>query len=234
MSIVADVAATIEQLGKLIDNTRSIVKAINDGREYLARRHPQAGADFARLLEQMQKAIEGLARVTGVLRGFRFTIASPAATARSLERFNKHVIRHHENVARLRGDLRKMKSSCRKIAEIRDDLNARGKGGDWSSLFGLLGMRASGKRQDLASTLSQFYADDQAMIDVIERSIELAERALKDVDETLGEPGRANPYKASQAAAMLGLYADMFKDSNRKLQTLADEMSATAEGLKRD
>ena len=47
MSIIKDAAEAIQLLSDLIDDTRSIVKAINDGREYLARNHPEAGGDFA-------------------------------------------------------------------------------------------------------------------------------------------------------------------------------------------
>ena len=43
------------------------VKAVHDGAKFLAATDPEAQQDFSDLLDQMQRTIEGLARVTSVI-----------------------------------------------------------------------------------------------------------------------------------------------------------------------
>lgn len=234
MSIIKDVAEALGELTELIENTRSIIKAINDGREYLARQYPDASGDFSELLRQMQVTVEGLAEVTGVVQSFRFTIGSRTAAERSLERFNKHLIKHNAKVTTLRGKSRKLKTDCNKIRVLRDKLNERSSGQSWSRMFSLLGLKAGQRRDKLASTIGNFYADDLRMIDVIEDTLRLAKRALADVDRSLGKPGEANPCNVPRAAGMLAIYSDMFSEPHQKLQDLANKLGDAANSLQRD
>ncbi len=72
MALVSEVADVIRMLADIVKNTRGIVDAVNDGRKFLASRHPEAQQDFSDLLGQMQRTVEGLAEVTKVISGFRF------------------------------------------------------------------------------------------------------------------------------------------------------------------
>jgi hypothetical protein len=76
MPYVKEIAESTKLIGEVVKNTREIIKAVNDGREYLKRYYPDAQGDLSDLLRQMQRAIEGLASVTKVISGFRF-IACP-------------------------------------------------------------------------------------------------------------------------------------------------------------
>ena len=231
MSIVKEVAETLDELAKLIENTHSIIKAINDGREYLALKYPDARDDFANLLTQMQKTVIGLARVTGVIKSFRFTVGSQKSLERSLERFNKHMIKHDVEVAALRGDIRKLKSDCKKIGDLRDKLTQRSRGQSWSRMFNMLGIKSRQKRDHLVGTIGNFYADDQRMIFLINKTLKLATRVLADVDRSLGMPGQANPNNVPKASIMLGIYAGMFLEPHEKLESLADDMNEAANSL---
>lgn len=233
MSIIKDFAQALSELSDLIENTRSIIKAINDGKEYLARKHPAASKDFAALLKQMRVAVEGLAEVTAVVQNFRFTVSSRAATERSLERFNKHMVKHNTKVTKLRGKIRKLKADCSKIGKLRDKLNDKSSGRSWSRMFNLVGIRAGHKRDQLALTIGSFYSDDLRMIGVVENTLALAEQALADVDDSLGPPGQQDPYNVPRAAEMLAVYSGMYKEPHKKLQQLADDMSNAASSLER-
>jgi len=45
---LAEIAASVKMMGEVVTNTREIVKAVNDGREYLKRYYPDAQEDIWR------------------------------------------------------------------------------------------------------------------------------------------------------------------------------------------
>jgi hypothetical protein len=228
MPVVKEIAESIKLLGDVVKSTREIIKAVNDGREYLKRYYPDAQGDVSGLLQQMQRAIEGLASVTKVFSGFRFVISGSAVNtvtaSRDLARLNDYLIAQRENVSRLKGKIRKLKADCDKVRQLRDKLDARAKT-KTGSMFKLFGLKAQKRAQELYSALSDFYADDQRMIDLISDNLKLAEQALTEVEDTIGPPGTANPYNVPMAAQVLGLYAVLFRNSHGDLETLADELN---------
>ena len=232
MTIVREIADAVGMLAQIVDNTRSIVKAVDDGREYLARRYPDAAEEFAELLDQMQITVEGLAEATSVMSGFRFVVGSRSTAEKDLQSFRNYVIAQEAKVVSLRGQIRKLKADCDKIRGLRDDLEARRDDGTWSSMFGLLGMRKSARRDDLAGAISGFYADDQAMIYEVERLLDLSQRALAEVEEALGPPGHALAHNVPTAARMLGFYSQAFREPQQQLQQLLDALHQTAAELR--
>jgi hypothetical protein len=226
MTLVSEVADVIKMLGEVVNNTREIVDAVNDGRKFLASRHPEAQQDFSDLLRQIQRTIKGLAKVTKVVRSFRFvsgggTIDRETAD-RELARFNDYVIKQKEDIAKLKNQIRKLKANCDKVRVLRDKLDARTKSRSWGSLFGLFGAKAQQRSLELHGTLSNFYADDQRMIELFRLTLELAENAIKDVEGALGPPGIANPYSVPAAASILQIYAVLFDAPQNELHRLAD------------
>lgn len=235
MISVKDAADVIKMLGDVIDSTRDIVDAVNDGKKFLAQKHPQAQQDFTGLISQMQKAIEGLAQVTSVVSSFRFVTEGKAGdyeTAnRELARFNNYVIKQKLDIATLRNNIRSLKSNCEKVRQLRDKLDGQTIDRSWGSLFGLLGSKAKQRTIELHSTISNFYADDQRMIDLFNTTLDLAEQAIRDIDETLGSPGTANPYNVPIAAETMGTYSAIFSEPNKELNRLADIMSEAQTAL---
>jgi hypothetical protein len=79
VTVVREVADALKMLTDVINNTRDIIDAVNDGRKYLASKYPDARGDLAKLLDQMEITVVGLADVTKILTGFQFTVevASP-------------------------------------------------------------------------------------------------------------------------------------------------------------
>jgi hypothetical protein len=129
MPLVREVVYLVKSLGDVVKSTREIINAVNDGREYLKRHYPDAQKELTDLLEQMQKAIVGLASVTKVISRFRFSVVGDSvdrATAdRDLRSFNDYVIAQEEKVSSLRGNIRKLKANCDKVCKLRDNLDAR-------------------------------------------------------------------------------------------------------------
>jgi hypothetical protein len=127
MTLVSEVADVIKMLGEVVKNTREIVDAVNDGRKFLAAKHPEAQREFSDLLSQMQHAIEGLADVTKVISGFRFVLHKGAVDLgtvdRELARFNDYVIEQKKDITTLRDNRCKLKADCDKVRVLRDKLN---------------------------------------------------------------------------------------------------------------
>ncbi|QEC69332.1 hypothetical protein FRZ67_19205 [Panacibacter ginsenosidivorans] len=235
MVSVKDVADVIKMLGDVVKSTREIINAVNDGRKYLALKYPDAQRDFSSLIDQMQKAIEGMAKVTSVITNFRFVIAGNVDDSTiaysELARFNDYIISQKADVAVLRNVARKLKADCGKVRTLRDKLDERTKERSWGSLFGLLGDKAQQRTVELHSTISNFYADDERMIELINQTLDLAESAIKDIEYVLGPAGVANPYNVPEAATILGIYAKLFEAPNKDLQHLANIMSEAQSAL---
>lgn len=228
MPLVREIAEVIRMLGEVVKSTRDIVDAVNDGRKFLAAQHPQAKGDFGELLLQMEQTVVGLVDVTKVISGFRFVSngASNSATAdRDLIRFNDYVIAQKGDIATLRNRIRELKADCEKVRAMRDKLDAMSGTRSWGSLFGLFGEKARYRSVELASALSNFYADDQRMISLFQQTLDLALLAMDEVGQALGPPGHANPANVPLAAQILGVYAVSFEKPQDDLQRLADVLS---------
>jgi hypothetical protein len=229
MTLVREVADVIKMLGDVVKGTREIVEAVNDGRKFLAARHPEAVKDFADLIGQMQLTVQGLADVTKVLSGFRFVTDGDALDLESahseLARFNNYVIAQKADISALKNRIRELKADCEKVRILRDKLDAATETRTYGSLFGLFGNKARKRSMELSSILGNFYADDQRMIELVQLTLELAENGIRDVESALGPPGVANPYNVPTAAETLGIYAVLFKDPQKQLHKLADMLS---------
>jgi hypothetical protein len=236
MPLVSEVAALIKELGDVVKSTRDIVEAVNDGRKYLKLRHPEAEGDLAELLQQMQRAIEGLASVTRIVGSFRFVVhpgqVDVDSARQDLVRFNDYVMQQRTHAAKLHANIRTLKAQCEKVATLRNKLDARTRSQSWGSMFELFGNEAQQRALELHGALSSFYADDQRMIALLETTFRLADAALDEVETTLGPPGVQNPYSVPAAAAVLGTYAHLFRRCEGELDTLADDLSEAAAALR--
>lgn len=230
MTLVREIADAITLLGEVVRNTRELVKAVNDGREYLATRHREAAEDFGELLSQMQLAVEGLAEVTKVVSSFRFEVGDKVAPGEGA-RFNDYVIAQQGAVTVLRGRIRELKADCEQVRILRDALDNRSKSRAWGSMFGLLGVKSRRQAQDLASKLSNFYADDLRMIESLEQVLRIARRALREVNASLGPEGVSYDFNVERAALILGMYASAFHVRQEELDDLVDELDRAARAL---
>lgn len=229
MPSITDVASLIQQLADLVKNTRTLIEAVNDGRKFLESHYPDAGKDMSELVEQVHLTIEGLAQVTGLLSGFKFSLETGGGgapvSAAELARFNDYVIAQKKEKTRLKRNIRKLKADCERVRVLRDKLDARAGKPSWGAMFTLLGTKSKKRAAELASILSGFYADDLRMIDLISQTLKTAELALKEVEHTLAPNGLAEPYLAPEAAQILNSYALLFEETNARLDGLADQLN---------
>ena len=78
MSTIKDIAELLSQLSKIVKDTRSILKAITDGKEFLARKFPNSSKDFSKLLLQMEITIDHQILTNGMFTGWS-SAAGPIA-----------------------------------------------------------------------------------------------------------------------------------------------------------
>lgn len=230
MTLVKEIADAFQLLTDIVDNTKSVVEAVNDGRKYLETKHPDAAPTFAKLLREMRVTVVGLAEATKVVSRFRFTVEGADVDSEA-RRFNDHVLAQEAKVIELKQRIRDLKGSCDRIRELRDDLDRQTEARDWASMFGLLGGQARQRALELAGPISQFYADDQRMIEGIQRTLDLSQRVLSEVEEALGPPGFAYPGNVPIAARVLGTYAAVFEKQCHELDELAEGLEDTAAAL---
>jgi hypothetical protein len=223
--VVRDVAEAIRLVGQAIDHTRTIVEAVNDGRKYLEKFHPDAKKDLTALLNEMSKTLEGLAEVAGVITGFQFTAEGPG---RELEpaRFNRYVVQKEQKAKRLRAHRGDLKGSCEKIRRHRQALDDRA-GEPWSGWALVLGEKRKQRRAKLSSDLNQLYADDQQIIFLIENLMRAADLALDDVRAALGSRTKAYPENVPRAADVLEEHATRFKPIHDECSDLAADLRQT-------
>lgn len=226
------VAGVLKLIADVVRDTRELVEALNDGRKFLAAKHPEAESQFAELLEQMEKTVVGLSQVTALVTSFGFVSERGKIPASEAVRFNNYVMDQRKQIVALRSDIRKLKGNCDKVRAIRDDLNKRAKGNDWSALFGLLNVKSKKRAGELAGIISNFYADDQRMLDVIGELLKTADRALTEAERALGSPGQVYVSELDTAAAVLAMYAAVFGTHQADLDALADAMHETASSLR--
>src|SRR5262249_12631771 len=116
MVSLKDVADLIKMLGDVVKSTREIVKAVNDGKDYLKDRFHDAQCYLVSLLVQMRRTIVGLAEVTKVISAFRFVYDGESVNRESadqeLARFNKYIIEQKVSVERLRENIGTLKANC--------------------------------------------------------------------------------------------------------------------------
>jgi len=114
VTLVREVADTVDLVSRTIQNARQIAAAFKDARGYLTKRYPGANADLAGLLTEMRLTLVGLAKVSDVITGFQFTVSG---AGRDLEpaRFNNLVIERKHLLSELRNSISSLKGSSGKM-----------------------------------------------------------------------------------------------------------------------
>lgn len=221
MTIVREVADAMELVAKTIENGRQIVAALHDARAYLRNRYPSSHEDLAGLLTEMRKTLLGLARVSDVVTDFRFTISGPA---RDLEpaRFNSLVIDRKSRLVEFDQSISVLKGSSGRMRTYAEALT-KGSGRSFWELFDITGLGRQ-RAADVGEKFNDLYVVDERIVDLFQTLLKAAKTALRDVADVLGPPGSAEPANVSDAARLLGEYADEFRRVEQGAQDLARDL----------
>ncbi len=124
MTVIGEIRDAVGVLANVVDETRTILDALRDGRAYLQRHHPDARGDLVDLLEQMRTTVAGLVSASRVVTDFDFVVDG-SARDRAPDRFNDHLIAAQQRVAYLESELDRLKASCSRIGILSDVLQQR-------------------------------------------------------------------------------------------------------------
>jgi len=117
----------------------------------------------------------------------------------------RDIIKQRTDIEKLRNNIRKLKADCEKVGQLRDKLDTRTRDRSWGSLFGLLGAKEEKRTLELHGTISNFYAEDERMIELFEQTLDLAEKEIKDVEGVLGPPDQQTLIMFLKRRESLGL-----------------------------
>ena len=78
MTVIAEVREAVGLLARLVEDTRTLLAALEDGRKYLQAKHSDAAGRVADVLEQMRFTVAGTVSVTRVVLDFDFSLGGSA------------------------------------------------------------------------------------------------------------------------------------------------------------
>jgi hypothetical protein len=176
MTVIAEIRDAVAMIADVVDQTRTLLAALNDGREYLQKNHPGASEDLGALVKEMSTTVAGLHSASRIIIDFDFTVDGNDRD-REPARFNEHLIQFGSRVASLENDIASLKGSCSRVKELSKSLDARAGDRPW---WALLGDRAGLRAGELSTTLLRLYGMDWDMA-------ENALSVLRATDAALGE-----------------------------------------------
>lgn len=209
MPVVNEVLAGVKLVADGIENIRTIYSAINDGKDYIDRLHPDVKGDLALMCTEMRKTCNAVATASAIITHFRFTVTG---SARDLEpaRFNDHLMRNKLDVKNVEDQLNALRGHCGVIEEHANNLDSKAKSANMRSLFRLIGIDSVPREIQLAEALHSIYDDEMEYHRNIYGMRQTLERALEAIGDELGPPGSMDPANVPKAAAALGDYAEVF------------------------
>jgi hypothetical protein len=210
MGIVVEVADSIRLVAQGVDNIRTIASAIQEGKEYVQRRHPDINEDLAGMCEEMRETLVAVATASAIITHFRFTVGSDA-TELEPARFNEHLMAHKTQASGVRDRLASMRGHCHVIREHAENLDRTASSSGLQNVWNLLGLRSSEREWQLSESLQEIYDEEMEGYRNVYGMSEAIQGALRAVQAELGPPGTMDPARVPQAAQVLGEYAEAFE-----------------------
>jgi poly-gamma-glutamate capsule biosynthesis protein CapA/YwtB (metallophosphatase superfamily) len=223
MPVIAEVREAVGLLAKLVEDTRTLLAALEDGRKYLQAKHPDAAGRVADVLEQMRFTVAGTVSVTRVVLDFDFSLGGSADDKSELARFNNHLIAAGKDIATKDADVSRLRGSCERIRALQWELQERAGNRPW---WALLGDKAGQQADQLSKTMERLYLNDDAMATQVTKVLEAGDAALQAVREALrGSDVGPRVEHIPVAQQVLREQADEFAPVIKDLKTLRDRFS---------
>jgi hypothetical protein len=210
MPVIGEIRGAVAMLAEGVGQLRTLVDAMNDGRAYLRSKHPDAEPDVARLLRQMNVTISGLINTAETITSINFTLdgtgrdAAPSVFNEELKRAAQQRDDHVTN-------LRYLSGSCKRMEEIRLELQSRA---DNKPMWALFGDRSGQRAQELADTFRELFLWDQKMDQKARQVLDASKHALEQVQETL----RPRPKVAGMSVEMVDAAAELLWEQQQVLR----------------
>jgi hypothetical protein len=209
VTIVAEVVDGVKLVSGGIQNIRTILKAIEDGIDYLHNRHPDVKDDLIAMCKEMQKTTQAVAAASAIITHFRFTVAGSAAELEPA-RFNEHFMKYKTQAVDVTEQLNSLRGRCGIIKDHADKLDEEARKANLIGLFKLFGFDSEERERKLATALQRIYDDELQYHENVYEMRRTLEVTLDDVQSKLGPAGSMDPENVPKAAQTLGEYAEVF------------------------
>lgn len=207
MGTIQDVFSMLKDVSDGISNIRTIISAVDEGKDYLSHRFPHVEQDLGLMCREWNKTLRLIALDASILTSFSFVLDESMAGS-ELRKFDNEV-RDRIGVSRqLRSQIHELRSHCHVIKKYKNRIES---GSMMDSIFSALGIKSTERNKEL-SKLLQHLLDEEAQTYYVSGQMSKAvDKALQDIRDTLGPPGGLLPKNLPAAATMLGDYCKEFR-----------------------
>jgi len=230
MGTLQDVFSMLEDVAKGISDIKSIISAVDEGKEYLSKRYPNVKKDLGLMCKEWNKTLRLIAMDASILTSFSFVIDEDMAGS-ELRTFDNEVRRRIDVSGQLRSQIHELRSHCHVIAEHKRKIED---GSMVDNIFTALGIQSREKNQQLASLLQKLLDEEAQAFYISGQMSNAVDNALQDIRDTLGPPGGMLPENLPSAAARLGEYCHKFRTIQSECNFLELQIEQTTKKLIED
>ena len=206
MGTIQDVFLMLGDVTDGISDIKSIISAVDEGKEYLSNRYPDVKKDLGLMCREWNKTLRLIAMDASILTSFSFVIDKTMAGS-ELRKFDNEVRKRIDVSGQLNSQIHDLRSHCHVIAEHKKNIEA---GSLMDSIFSALGIRSADRNRELSDLLQKLLDEEAQAFYVSGQMSNAVDNALKDIRDTLGPPGKLIPQNLPVAAEKLGKYCQKF------------------------
>ncbi len=209
--MIKDVVEGLTLVKDGIESVQAIAEAVKNGKDYLKVKHPEAQHDLREMVAELGKSLFVIKGASAVLTNFRFATTYDTRGT-ELARFNEYFIQSKTDAQNLRNHIDDLRSHCSKIREHSVKISGAAGATFFAKIFRFLGLQSPEKELELGEKLDKLAFEDFAVANSAERMLDCLEKALQDVQDTLGIGGLMKPENIPPAAALLAEYGAAFEE----------------------
>ena len=198
-----------------IKSIKTIAEAVKSGKEYIKSKHPEVKSDLQAMVEELGKSLFVIKRASAVLTNFRFAVSTDVRGT-ELTRFNDYFIQSKTETQHLSDHIEDLRTHCSKIREHSEKISGSAGADGFTKIFNLLGLNSPEKEKKLGEQLDKLAYEDFAVANSAEQMLICLEKALEDVQNSLGDGGAMYPEKIGLGAALLAEYGPAFEEMENK------------------
>ena len=206
MGTIHDVFSMLSDVAEGISDIKSIISAVDEGKEYLAERYPDVQKDLGLMCREWNKTLRLIAMDASILTSFSFVIDETLAGS-ELRKFDDEVRKRIDVSGQLRSQLHDLRSHCHVIALHKKNIED---GSMMDNIFSALGIQSVDRNRDLSGLLQKLLDEEAQAFYVSGQKSEAVDNALQDIQNTLGPPGKMLPENLPAAADKLSEYYQKF------------------------
>ena len=206
MGTIQDVFSMLGDVTEGISDIKSIISAVDEGKEYLSKRYPDVKKDLGLMCREWNKTLRLIAMDASILTSFSFVIDKTLAGT-ELRKFDDEVRKRIDVSGQLRSQIHDLRSHCHVIAQHKNNIEA---GSLMDNVFSALGIHSAERNRDLSDLLQKLLDEEAQAFYVSGQMSEAVDNALQDIRNTLGPPGQMLPDNLPAAADKLSEYYQKF------------------------